>query len=192
MKPTRNFLILIILLAVAGCSRLDNRSKKLPPEDWKTQFNEQLPLLGHRNWILVVDKAFPRQNGSGIITINTGEALLPVLQYTLNQINQSTHVKPILYTDTELKYITEKQVPEIEKFKTDLFGIIPKDQARTLLHDSVFVQIAKASELFRIIVLKTEQVIPYSSVFLQLDCKYWSGENENLLRESIKSNTLIK
>lgn len=192
MKPTSNFLILIILLAVAGCSRLDSRLKKLPPEDWKTQFNEQLPLLGHRNWILVVDKAFPQQNGSGIITINTGEALLPVLQYTLNQINQSTHVKPILYTDTELKYITEKQLPEIEKFKTDLFGIIPKDQARTLLHDSVFVQIAKASELFRIIVLKTEQVIPYSSVFLQLDCKYWSGENENLLRESITKSSLIK
>ena len=192
MKPTIYVLILIILLAIAGCSQEDIRSKKLPPADWKTQFSEQLPLLGHRNWILVVDKAFPQQNGSGIITINTGETLLSVLQYTLNQINQSTHVKPILYTDTELKYITEKQVPEIEKFRTDLFGIIPKDKTKTLLHDSVFVQIAKASELFRIIVLKTEQVIPYSSVFLLLDCKYWSGENENLLRESIKSNTLIK
>lgn len=192
MKPTTNFLILIFLLTVAGCSQLENRSKKLPPADWKTQFSEQLPLLGHRNWILVVDKAFPQQNAPGIITINTGEALLPVLQYTLNQINESTHVRPLFYTDKELNYITEKQVPEIEKFKTDLFGIIPSGQTQTLLHDSVFVKIAKASELFRIIVLKTEHVIPYSSVFLQLDCKYWSGENENLLREAIKKSSLIK
>lgn len=192
MKPTTNFLILILLLAVAGCSQLDNRSKKLPTADWKTQFSEQLPLLGHRNWILVVDKAFPQQNAPGILTINTGEALLPVLQYTLNQINESTHVRPLFYTDKELNYITEKQVPEIEKFKSDLFGIIPSGQTQTLLHDSVFVKIAKASELFRIIVLKTEQVIPYSSVFLQLDCKYWSGENENQLREAIKKSSLIK
>lgn len=186
MKPTINFLILIILLSAACCSQVDNRSKKLPSAEWKTQFSEQLPLLGHRNWILVVDKAFPQQNAPGIITINTNEALLPVLQYTLNQINQSTHVRPLLYTDEELNYITEKQVPEIEKFKTDLFGIIPREQTQTLLHDSVFVKIAKASELFRIIVLKTEQVIPYSSVFLQLDCKYWSGENENQLRVAMK------
>jgi hypothetical protein len=189
MKLTNNLLILIILLTVAACGHRDNKSKIIPAEDWKTQFNKQLPLLGHRNWILVVDKAFPQQNAPGIVIINTDEALLPVLQYTLSQVNQSTHVRPILFTDTELSYITEAQVPGIGKFKTELFGIIPKDQVQTLLHDSVFVKIAKASALFRVIVLKTDQVIPYSSVFLQLDCKYWSGENEKLLRESIKSSS---
>ncbi|MHB8337415.1 MAG: sialate O-acetylesterase [Ignavibacteriaceae bacterium] len=34
---------------------MDNRS----PENWETTFDAQLPLLGHRNWILIVDKAFP-------------------------------------------------------------------------------------------------------------------------------------
>lgn len=28
---------------------------------WKQQLDRELPLLGHRNWILVVDKAFPMQ-----------------------------------------------------------------------------------------------------------------------------------
>jgi len=190
MKRTFNLLILIIMWSGSGYGQSDNRLKNAFTDNWKMQLNIQLPLLGHRNWILVVDKAFPAQNADGIITINTGEPLLTVLQYTLDQLNSSTHVKPIIFTDTELNYITEKQVPEIEKFKTDLFGIIPKGQSQTLLHDSVFVQIAKASELFRIIVLKTEQVIPYSSVFLQLDCKYWKGENEILLRESILKSTL--
>jgi len=52
------------------------------------------------------------------------------------------------------------------------------------------VKIAKASELFRIVVLKTEQVIPYSSVFLQLDCKYWPAENEKQLRESMRKDNI--
>ena len=188
MKLTFNLLILLFLLAGTSYGQVNFRTENDLTDNWKKQLNLQLLLLGHRNWILVVDKAFPAQNAAGIVTINTGEPLLPVLQYTLDQIKSSTHVKPLIFTDKELNYITVAQVPEIEKFKTKLFGIIPKDQAQTMLHDSVFVKIAKASELFRIVVLKTEQVIPYSSVFLQLDCKYWPAENEKQLRESMRKD----
>ena len=188
MKVTFNLLILLILWSGASYGQSDNQPKNAFTGNWKTQLNFQLPLLGHRNWILVVDKAFPAQNAPGIVTINTGESLLPVLQYTLDQINSSTHVKPLIFTDKELNYITVSQVSEIEKFKTQLFEVIPKEQSQTMLHDSVFVKIAKASELFRIVVLKTEQVIPYSSVFLQLDCKYWPAENEKQLRESMRKD----
>ncbi len=188
MKLTFNLLILLFLLAGTSYGQVNIPKEHGSTDNWKKQLILQLPLLGHRNWILVVDKAFPAQNAVGIITINTGEPLLPVLQYTLDQINSSTHVKPLIFTDKELNYITATQVPEIEKFKTELFEIIPKDQAQTMLHDSVFVKIAKASTLFRIVVLKTEQVIPYSSVFLQLDCKYWPSEYEKQLRESMQKN----
>ena len=190
MKLTFNLLILIFLWSGTCYGQVNIQTENGSTNNWKTQLNFHLPLLGHRNWILVVDKAFPAQNAAGIVTINTGEQLLPVLQYTLDQINSLTHVKPLIFTDKELNYITVTQVPEIDKFKTKLFEIIPKEQAQTMLHDSVFVKIAKASELFRIIVLKTEAVIPYSSVFLQLDCKYWKAEDEKLLRESILKSTL--
>jgi hypothetical protein len=54
------------------------------------------------------------------------------------------------------------------------------------MHDSVFVKIDQASRLFKVIILKTEETIPYSSVFIQLDCKYWSDENEKALRELMR------
>jgi D-ribose pyranose/furanose isomerase RbsD len=153
---------------------------------WKEQLNEELPLLGHRNWILVVDKAFPAQTASGIKVINTGESLQDVLQFTLQKIDRSLHVKPIIYTDKELEYLTPAMVSYIGEYKKQLQktlnGVVPQ----TLLHDSVFVQIDKASKLFRVIVLKTEEIIPYSSVFLQLDCRYWSAEKEQQLREMMK------
>ena len=35
---------------------------------------------------------------------------------------------------------------------------------------------------------KTNEVIPYSSVFIELDCKYWSPEKEKTLRHAMKNN----
>jgi hypothetical protein len=51
-----------------------------------------------------------------------------------------------------------------------------------ILHDSVFVKIDAASKLFSVVVLKTEETIPYSSIFLELGCKYWNAEQEKALR----------
>ena len=64
-------------------------------------------MLGHRNWVLVVDKAFPEQNALGMEYIYVNEGLLPVLKQVLTQINLSNHVKPIIYQDKEVGFITE-------------------------------------------------------------------------------------
>ncbi len=84
--------------------------------DWKQQFDKTLPLLGHRNWILIVDKAFPEQNAAGMEYINTNENLLPALSYVLQQVNASSHVKPIIYRDKELSFISEEQSKGIKNF----------------------------------------------------------------------------
>ena len=41
--------------------------------DWKTFLKEELPLLGHRNWIVVTDMAYPLQTNPGIKTIFAAE-----------------------------------------------------------------------------------------------------------------------
>ena len=45
------------------------------------------------------------------------------------------------------------------------------------------LKIDKASKLFKTLVIKTNQVIPYSSVFIELDCDYWSRDKEKQLRQ---------
>ena len=92
-------------------------------------------------------------------------------------------IKAIIYTDKELGFITQELVPEIENYRKSLAGIIGNSNIQVLLHDSVFVKIDEASKLFKTLVLKTNETIPYSSVFLQLDCKYWSPDQESQLRE---------
>lgn len=183
MKTKSAFLILALIFLVACTPKSTDKNNA----SWQTQLDEQLPVLGHRNWILIVDKAFPVQNSEGIVTINTGEKLLPVLKYTLAKLGQSTHVKPIIFTDTELNFITPAQVMGINQFRDSLQNEIKNFDVQNIRHDSVFVRIDKASKLFRIVVLKTEETIPYSSVFLQLDCKYWSAEKQLQLEQAMKN-----
>jgi D-ribose pyranose/furanose isomerase RbsD len=157
-------------------------------KDWKARFNQTLLLLGHRNWIVVADKAFPQQNAAGMEVINTNEDLLPVLQYVLRQVNASSHVKPIIYRDKELSFITEDQAKGVKQFANESQQLFNGQQIQTILHDSVFTKLDEASKLFKILVLKTNETIPYTSVFLQLDCAYWGADKERQLRINMNNN----
>ncbi len=181
MKRINSFLVTGSFILLTSC--IQKAKEPVTQSDWKQQLNKEIPLLGHRNWILVVDKAFPLQNAEGVITLDTQNELLDVLQYTLNQVRNASHIKPIIYTDKELGFITRELVPEIDDYRKSLTGIIGNSNIQVLLHDSVFVKIDEASKLFKTLVLKTNETIPYSSVFIQLDCKYWSPDQESQLRE---------
>jgi len=182
-------LTILLLFSVILLTTLYIREKVKQPASasWKETLKSELPILGHRNWILIVDKAYPSQSANGITTINTNEDLLSVLNFTLEQLKSCSHVKPVVFTDKELNYITKNQVPDIESYRTNLYKSIGNLHPHVLLHDSVFVKIDKASKLFNVIILKTNQVIPYSSVFIQLNCKYWSDEKEMQLRKAMQN-----
>lgn len=171
-----------------SCKPNPSEQSLAKPIEWKTQLKSQLSEFGHRNWILIVDKAYPSLNSLGVITIDTQDDLLNVLDYSLKQIDSATHIKPILYTDKELNYITQNQVPNIIDYRKNLLKMIGTYQPKVMLHDSVFVRIDEASKLFKVLVLKTNEVIPYSSVFLQLECKYWSAEKEQQLRKAMNTS----
>ena len=182
----------IILFSSCVQPKTDVAIESGATSNWKSQFEKELPLLGHRNWIIVADKAFPEQNAAGIEYINTNENLMPVLQYVLEKVNGSGHVKPIIYRDKELGFITEAQVKGIGDFRAGSEKILKSQNSnpgtesfQTILHDSVFTKLDAASKLFKVVVLKTNETLPYTSVFLQLDCAYWNGSQEKELREAM-------
>lgn len=177
----------LLVVSLFGCGTRDSGSTDMNPvPKWQTSVRKHVNLLGHRNWILVVDKAFPQQTAPGMDIIDTNADLLTVLDFTLRQIDSSTHVKPIIYCDAELQHITREQVPEIDAFRDSLARTLKGVKPEVILHDAVFGKIDEASKLFKVLVLKTNGTIAYSSVFLELDCKYWSAEKEAALRRAMK------
>ncbi len=156
-----------------------------PPQDWRDALAQQLPLLGHRNWILVVDSAYPDQVGPGIETWETGADMLPALKEVLTQIQGSIHVAPIIYLDAELPYVPDSEAPGVSNYRNQLTSLLGDLEVHHRLHQDLLNQMAKDSQQYHVLILKTRLAIPYTSVFIHLDCKYWTEDNERGLRDSM-------
>lgn len=158
-----------------------------PSNDWRTRFNEELPLLGHRNWIAVVDSAYPLQTSSGIETIETDSDQLEVVKTVLEQIAGTKHVRPVVFTDSELKAVPESDAAGVTAYRQALGSILGKTSAQSMPHEEIISRLDEVGKTFHILVLKTKMTIPYTSVFVRLDCGYWTDEAEKRLRQAMST-----
>ena len=157
-------------------------------QSWESRLAGELPLMGHRNWILVVDSAYPQQVGSGIETIETDADQLEVVRTVLSAVQKSIHVRPIIFMDAEIRFIGDKEAPGISNYRTQLNALLHDYDVHSRLHQSLIDELAKDGTLYHVLILKTKLAIPYTSVFIHLDCKYWSTESERALREAMSAH----
>ena len=157
------------------------------PADWQSKVAHSMPLLGHRNWILVVDSAYPLQTSPGVETIETNANQVEVVRSVLESINGSIHVRPLIYMDAELPFVLDKDAPGASAYRTQIGNLLRSYEVESLLHDKVIANIDEAGKTFHVLILKTTMTIPYSSVFIRLDCKYWSANAEKRLRAKMSA-----
>ena len=150
--------------------------------DWEATLAARLPLYGHRNWIVIADSAYPAQSRDGIETIVSGADHFEVLQKVLAALAASKHVTPIVYTDKELSFVREENAPGISAFRDRLTEVLGGRTVQSLPHEQIISKLDQAGQTFRILIIKTNLTIPYTTVFLQLDCAYWTPESEKRLR----------
>ena len=96
------------------------------PSGWKARVSEAMPLLGHRNWILVVDSAYPLQTSPGVETIETNSDQVDVVQYVLDAISNSIHVRPIIYMDPELPFVPDEDAPGASVYRTQIATLLQR------------------------------------------------------------------
>jgi hypothetical protein len=149
---------------------------------WRDRVTEAMPLLGHRNWILIVDSAYPLQSSPGVETIETNSNELEVLRHVLGDIERSNHVRPVVWLDAELPFVPEQDAPGVSAYRSEVRDLLHPYPVQSLPHDSIISNVEEAAKHFNILVLKTTMTVPYTSVFIRLDCKYWSADAEQRLR----------
>jgi D-ribose pyranose/furanose isomerase RbsD len=154
---------------------------------WKKDLSKELPLMGHRNWVVVADSAYPLQTAPGIKTIYAGGDHVEVLKTVLEQVSQQKHVRPVIFTDAELKQVDEKYAPGIGALRNQLGEVLAGRDVQTLPHEKIIKQLDEAGKTFQIILIKTDLALPYTSVFIRLDCGYWSAEAEQDLRSRMQA-----
>ena len=55
---------------------------------------------------MIVDSAYPLQSSAGVETIETNTDQMEVIRKVLGTIDSSIHVRPIVYMDAELPFVT--------------------------------------------------------------------------------------
>jgi L-fucose mutarotase/ribose pyranase (RbsD/FucU family) len=178
LRGLRRALCGVALLALAaGTLRADST--------WRARLHEELPLLGHRNWIVVADSAYPWQVSPGVETIDTGAAAPEVLQAVLGELRKAAHVQPVIFTDAELPHVPEADAPGITTYRAALDKALGGAPTQSLPHDQIIAKLDEAGNTFHVLLLKTTLRLPYTSVFLQLQCGYWTPEAEKRLRAAM-------
>jgi len=114
--------------------------------DWKTRVGQTMPLMGHRNWILVVDSAYPLQASPGVETIETNANQLDVLRYVLGSVNSSIHVRPLIYMDKELPFVPDDDAPGASAYRTQIAQILSDYTIESIPHERVISEIDETSK----------------------------------------------
>lgn len=156
---------------------------------WEQKLHRELPLLGHRNWIVIADSAYPLQTSPGVETLHTDTDQLEVAKMVLAELAKAKHVKPIIYTDAELKYVAEKNAPGISAYRDALNKLLQDKPVQVLPHEQIISRLDEAGKTFKVLLIKTPLTLPYTSIFLQLDCGYWNADAEKELRNAMKAGS---
>ncbi|MBQ7180369.1 MAG: hypothetical protein IJR87_03655 [Bacteroidaceae bacterium] len=152
-------------------------------ENWKTVLKEKLPLLGHRNWIVVTDMAYPLQTKPGITTLFAEEPFQEVVSCVSGQIAQAPHVFAHVYLDVEQQAMSEQLAPGWDAYCKGLYQTLDQNDVSFIPHEELIRRLDEVSQLYQVIIIKTNLTIPYSSAFFELDCAYWDADREKTIRQ---------
>ena len=174
----RTFTLFLVILATA----IPAVAQAPSHPDWKTVVEEELPLLGHRNWLLIVDSAYPLQASPGVETVETEAPQIEVLRYVLGALDRSVHLRPEIFLDKELAFVPEDDASGVSAYRRELHAVLSSYAPESLLHEQLIGRVDETGKTMHVLVLKSRMAIPYSSIFIRLNCKYWGDDAEKRMR----------
>lgn len=186
----KSWILILILIAFYSCNPglKETTAKEEGPiiSNWKTQVESVAERFGHRNWIVVADAAYPDQSHPAIETITIDASQLEAVEFVADLVDGSNHIEANIFLDKELSYVDEKYARGIDEYRIKVDQILENRALTRLLHEDIIRKLDESAGLFKVLILKTDLAIPYTSVFFQLECGYWNAESEEFLRSTMK------
>lgn len=186
MKRFLYFLCLCAGLTLSSCHQQAactvREATTVDASDWKGTLKEKLPLLGHRNWIVITDMAYPLQTQAGITTLHADEPYGEVVAGVKELLGSAPHVFAHVYQDKEQLALSEELCPGWTKYKEELARAVDLKEVVYLPHEALIQKLDSVSKLYQVIIIKTDLTLPYTSTFFELDCKYWDATREEIIR----------
>jgi hypothetical protein len=172
-------------LLLAGMTMLGGCSSMQSSMSWHKTLHRDLPLYGDRNWIAIVDSAYPDQSKPGVDTIVTNQNMFKVLHYVLAAIKKAPNIRPVAYTDKELQFVTNTEAPGIRAYRARLDAMLAGIPHHSRMHIKSIHLLNEKGKIYKILVIKTNLTMAYTSVFIHLKCGYWTDADETALRTAM-------
>jgi hypothetical protein len=186
------FSLFLVLLLAATPLQIIRAQTATPTASWRDTVNTQLPLLGQGNWIVIADVSYPWSSIPGAQTIVTGAGGLDVLQAVLAAIGQAKNLRPVIYTENEINFVTDKYAPGVTSYRGGLAQAIGTRDKHISSHEDLVRTINQTAQSLHVLVLKTTQTLPYSSIYIQLENANWTPEGEKALKEAMAAAAAVK
>lgn len=157
---------------------------------WQTAVRQQTQQLGYRNWIVVTEASFPAHSRPGIKQVNASVEVPEAVDYVLQALELTEHVRPTVYLTRELRAVENDFAPGIDEFRERIRASLHGHEATELDQQSLLTLLEDANRSFDVLVVRTPTALPYTSVFLELQPGYWDAESEARLRERIQRDRM--
>ena len=99
---------------------------------------------------------------------------------------RAPHVRPIVYLDRELPSASDKDAPGVAAYRRRLKAAPAGYEVNSEPHEAIIKKLDEAAKTFNILIIRSDMPLPHTSVFLQLECGYWSAEAETRPRKAKK------
>ncbi len=152
----------------------------------RAQLAPHLDVLGARNWIVVADPAYPILAGEGVDVLTVDANSADTLREVLACLEAEGALTPRLWLCSELEVLTEQRAPGVRRYRRELGKLTARHLHYEVTDRIVALQLAQAAQTYRILYIKTNTALPYSSVAIELDSGYWDSDDEAELRERLE------
>ena len=100
-------------------------------------------------------------------------------------------MRPDILLDAELSALGDHAAAGAAAYRKNLARILADLPVESLPHEEIIVRLDEAAKRFKMLVLKTTLAIPYTSVFVRLECGYWNEAAERRLRNARMNRRLV-
>jgi hypothetical protein len=109
-----------------------------------------------------------------------------VLDHVVAMICSFNHVRATAFLDQELEFVRESDYPGVIQLREKINHALNEATVSAMPHSEVLEKIDNAGKTFRILFIKTNSTVPYSSVYMRLDCGYMADDVDSKIREDVE------
>ncbi len=104
----------------------------------------------------------------------------------LDLLEMQASLTPRIWVCNEMDAVTEELAPGIKEYRQEVNSLLSGRFCYHLDERIISMQLADASQKYRVLYLKTNTQLPYSSIAIELDSGYWNPDAEAEIRQRLE------